>query len=84
MKTLYCPTYNISQFTQMCILANIIMSGSLDWNQDIGTSEDSQASTNPLDIQTYFSFKFICISRNIIVFSCKSQEYFAKSKRQLV
>ena len=35
------------------------------WNWDIGISEDSQASINPIEIQTCFSCKFI-------FFSCKS------------
>ena len=30
------------------------ISGSLDWNRDLGISEDSQASTGPLEIQTCF------------------------------
>ena len=49
------------------------MSGSLEWSWDIGISDDSQASTNLLMIQA-------CFSCNSIVFSCKSQEVFAKLK----
>ena len=30
------------------------MSGSLDWNQDLGISKDSQASTNPLKFKLAF------------------------------
>ena len=52
---------------------NSILSESLDWNRDLGISEDSQASTGPLEIQT-------CFSCNSIVFHINPKRFLQNQK----
>ena len=59
---------------------NSYMSGSLDWNRDIGISEDSQASTKPLKIQTCFSYKFICFHVILLSFHVNSKRFSQNQK----